>query len=154
LLKEQDANYLLVLIHWFDHGCANLWTIIMCMYLWILYIYYPSVNCSSATSCAIRCNSLYSACTGSNTYMVVVVVHVSWPAVQLIHRHVMFITTKLIAHMRWVNIESYRWSPSYPVLWLFILAANTFIYIDIFYFIVFKACIVNRSKSYQMFHRD
>jgi hypothetical protein len=40
--------------------------------------------------------------------MVVVVVHVSWPAVQLIHRHVMFITTKLIAHMRWVNIESYR----------------------------------------------
>jgi hypothetical protein len=24
LLKEQDANYLLVLIHWFDHGCANL----------------------------------------------------------------------------------------------------------------------------------
>jgi hypothetical protein len=68
LLKEQDANYLLVLIHWFDHGCANLWTIIMYMYLWILYIYYPSVNCSSATSCAIRCNSLYSACTGSNTY--------------------------------------------------------------------------------------
>ncbi len=28
----------------------------------------PTINCSSATSCDITCNTAYSACTGSNTY--------------------------------------------------------------------------------------
>ena len=32
------------------------------------FTYYPSGNCSSASSCAITCNAVYSTCTGSNTY--------------------------------------------------------------------------------------